>query len=189
MRFVLIFLFSVTCVNLYSQVFTGHLYLALNASQVDGDTQWGYKKPGISVGLLVELNTKTKISLQSGLYFTTKGARETNDNLPVFKTHFNYVEIPLDLVYTPVDKLGIVVGLAGSYLISAKLSDVYGVISTDEYTLKNTNAEITGGLWYQVQQHYRVGFKYSYSLFSITNNANMRDWYHNCVKIEILYQF
>lgn len=103
----------------------------LNMSNFYGDNLSDKNmKPGFHIGVGADLEFVTNISLQTGLYFSSKGAKYTYD-LPVvgdveYNVTANYVQLPLHLAYkidvTPDTKLFFHAGPYIAYGIGGKRS-------------------------------------------------------------------
>lgn len=101
----------------------------LNLSNFYGDNLSDKNmKPGFHIGVGADLEFVTNISLQTGLSFTSKGAKYTYD-VPVvgdveYNVTANYIQLPIHLAYkidvTPDTKLFIHAGPYIAYGISGK---------------------------------------------------------------------
>ena len=79
--------------------FSGGLLLGISASQVDGDDQYRYKKPGLVFGAYVSRALTKNGSLKIETYYIGKGAVLNKDypdgtTIQVFNTSLHYVEMP-----------------------------------------------------------------------------------------------
>ncbi|HMQ49231.1 MAG TPA: porin family protein [Saprospiraceae bacterium] len=79
--------------------FNAGFVLGLNFSQIDGDDQFGYRKPGICVGLsgMARLSKRTELVIE--LLFSERGASPDSDfnaqNKKARNIHLSYAEVPL----------------------------------------------------------------------------------------------
>ncbi len=79
--------------------------------------------PGFHIGVGADLEFITNVSIQTGLYFTTKGSEYTADNIPsgvgdvTYKVTTNYIQLPIHVAYKMEIKPGTRVFFhAGPYL-------------------------------------------------------------------------
>lgn len=182
---ILIFFFA----QLFSQGFTGSSIVALNGSQVDGDEQAGYKKPGLTLGVLIETKSQSKFNLETGMFYTIKGAKKIINDQLVFKTHFDYIEVPFLLKYNIIPKVSIEAGLSGAYLFRSVLKDGYGVIPESEYKLNPFDMNSLWGVSYKVTEKSKIRIQFAYSVISISDHKNMRPWYNNLLRLGLIRKF
>lgn len=82
-----------------------HLKGGLNMSSFYGNNLSGKDvKPGYHAGVALDLEFADNISLQTGLYFTSKGAEYTTNILDLvkeveFEVTANYIQLPIHLAY------------------------------------------------------------------------------------------
>jgi hypothetical protein len=81
---------------------------------------------GFNAGIFSKLPLSRAIAIQPELYYTTKGAGVTYDNLIARGTaqfSLNYLELPILLVINPLDIFNIHVGGYGSYLLNGVVTN------------------------------------------------------------------
>lgn len=82
----------------FSQKFEGGLDLGMSASQIDNDNSGGYNKIGLNAGPYVNVFLRERLSIQSGISYITKGARNSSKQ-SYMNTHLDYVEVPFLINY------------------------------------------------------------------------------------------
>ena len=104
---------------LHAQIIKGEVFVGGNASQVDGDECFGFKKFGVhaGAGALIPLTSWMDVGLE--VLFNQKGAYKrnaitSNSTFPyAYNLRLNYAEIPVMIYLT--DKDAVSVGLGVSY--------------------------------------------------------------------------
>src|SRR5665647_1348054 len=96
--YLILFLLTITSMFSYAQRFEGGVLGGLNASQVDGDTYSGYKKPGVVIGGYVQTNLSQTVFVAMELKFAQKGSRNIDslavDGRKKYIMRLNYAEMP-----------------------------------------------------------------------------------------------
>lgn len=111
---------------LHAQIIKGEVFLGTNASQVDGDECYGFKKFGVhaGAGALIPLTKWMDVGLE--VLFNQKGAHKRdsitfNSSYPhSYKLKLNYVEIPLMLYLTDKDIVSVGVGVSYGRMVGLK---------------------------------------------------------------------
>ena len=151
------FLFTIICfwsVNSFAQTFgvRGGLSMA-NIMIEDWDSDYGNKKinPGFHFGLTVDFPLSDALSFESGLYFSVKGVRitdEDGDDKYVMSINSNYIDVPIMIKFSKEINEGLkVYGTAGPYIGYAlsgkeKYKETYdGDTSTETEKIKFGNDE------------------------------------------------
>ncbi len=188
---ILIFLISILPLVGFSQLFSGGILLGISGSQVDGDEQAGFKKPGLIAGSFVKLNFTKKISANIELYYIGKGAvlnEEYTDGLvyQVFKTSYHYIEIPVLFCYRPIKLMSLSLGPAPSYLFKEKLFSNKVEISKELYDVNNFDFSIMAQIEFIFLKRLSTNVRYSYSFLSNRKDYN---WYNNNLSIALRYTF
>jgi hypothetical protein len=170
---------------IYAQRFNGASIAGISASQVDGDTQGGYKKPGFYAGVSVETNLTEIFGVKSELYYIGKGAKKKTEQFEEFNTSLHYVEMPFYLCIKPIKKTEMDLGLAGSYLIASKLKIYDATVEENLYDMHNFDFSAIISLIYYVGEKTGVNFKFNYSILPVKNNPN---WFNNNISLGIIYK-
>lgn len=112
---------------------------------------------GFNLGLFSKLPLTRSIALQPELYFTSKGSVVTYKNVFVDGTarfNLNYLEVPLLLVFNPIDLLNIHFGPYVSYLVSGTVKNESSVnvfnfennINADDYNRIDAGIAVGAGV-------------------------------------------
>lgn len=101
---ILLFCFSISSIQLEAQAqrFKAGVIVGLNASQLDGDSYYGYNKLGLVAGLSGVILLTEKVDLNLELLYSQRGSASSlvpdNINYP-FKIKTDFIEIPLLINY------------------------------------------------------------------------------------------
>lgn len=183
----------------YSQRFEGGALVGLNASQVDGDTYSGYKKPGIVAGAYVQTNLSRSVFAGMELKFAQKGSRNV-DSLAVegqikYIMRLNYAELPVYLGIRTSEKISFLFGASFGYLISGKEFNEYGpFLSQDQHPFNAFDLEAMLGFRFQVAKRIFVDLRGAYSMLPIRNQTGDALWYwrsnqfNNLLSTTLLYR-
>lgn len=177
----LLLLFIATAMQ--AQVFKGELIGGMNLSQVDGDEIYGFKKPGLNLGVGVELPISKNFFLSTEVLFTQKGAKQrakmdtilivdNEDSIRfngAYNLRLNYMEVPLIFSFKHEDAFTIGVGASYARRVGVKEieQDIYNksAIADSAYSpndfclLAETRVRLYENLWFNL--------RYSYSMSSI----------------------
>jgi opacity protein-like surface antigen len=197
--FISSFLLLSTCLFAYSQHFEGGILGGLNASQVDGDTYSGYKKPGIVVGTYVLTNLTKTIFAGMELKFAQKGSRNidslaTNGQIK-YVMRLNYAELPVYLGIRTSDRISILIGLSPGYLLSGTEINDYGKFPPqDQHPFNAFDLEALLGFRFQFTKRIFVDLRGAYSVLPIRGQQGSPLWYwksnqfNNLLNTTILYR-
>lgn len=137
---VLVLAFMVTAPSLlHAQIIKGEVFVGGNASQVDGDECFGFKKFGVhaGAGALIPLTSWMDVGLE--VLFNQKGAYKrkaivSNSTFPyAYNLRLNYAEIPVMIYLTDKDLVSVGLGVSYGHLVGlnelmdGKPSDYEGV--------------------------------------------------------------
>ena len=139
--FVLVGLGNVNAQDVKFGVKTG-----LNLSNFTGDVQNAETKVGFNIGAFVEIGLSDKFTFQPELLFSTQGAKsEYSEGSYSFEQtmKFNYLNVPLMLVYAVSDKFALQFGPQIGFLLSAD----------------REGAEIIGGNTFTIKEDFKDSFK------------------------------
>jgi len=180
-------------INTFSQTFKGGFLIGVSGSQVDGDTQKGYKKPGMYGGFFVQRVFTEKISGKIELYYIGKGAVNKVDNADgtsyeQFKTVLHYVEMPLLLNFAAHPKFQIAAGIAPAYLMKAKLFVNQSLIPEKGYNISNFDLSPTLHVDFYLLKRLSISVRFSYSAMSIRTQDN-ENWFNNNLNLGLNYNF
>jgi len=188
--FILIFVL-LSGFHLSAQAFSGGLLLGVCGSQVDGDEQSGYKKPGLLAGAWVSKPISKYTDLKIETYYIGKGAvlnieHEDGTLERVFNTSFHYVEIPFLWNLNFGDKIDMALGIAPSYLFAHKITGQY---YNDVQEADMTNFDFQGmtQVDFFLTEKISSSIRFSYSIFDIRKEP-MSTWRNNNLSIAFRYK-
>ncbi len=183
--FILCLLLVLVFVNAKSQQFGGGLMGGLSAGQIDGDTQKGYKRLGFYGGMYVTYDFNKLLGFKIETFYIGKGAKKVINKVEEFKSQLNYIEMPFMLSIKPVNQFRLNIGLAGAYLINAKLFERGYEIPEDLYDINQFDwgGIITGE--YYFSERLAVNLRFEYSIIPIRQEP--RRWYNSNLSFGLLY--
>lgn len=168
----LLMLITFVGMTAFSQRFEGGVLAGLNASQVDGDSYSGYKKPGIVAGAYVLTNFSRTIYSGMEIKFAQKGSRKnpnpkTNDQ-EIYKMRLNYIDLPVYMGFRTSEKSSILAGLSVGYLMSSAEYDNYGELQVQGQSGFN-DFDIQGlvGIRFQMTERLSIDLRGAYSILPI----------------------
>lgn len=207
LRILSFFLFALLMIgqkSVVAQVIKGEMIAGFNLAQVDGDEVYGYKKPGLQLGLgaMIPIAKKWDISLET--IYNEKGANQKaqyrSDSLNgAYKLSLNYVEVPVLVHFTDKDFITVGSGFSWGRLISAKEFE-HGVqtqttAQNNVYSPNDFNVLLD--LRMRIYQRLKFNFRYQYSVTKIRNrefttlNGTVwsRNQYNNLLTFRLVYVF
>lgn len=95
-----IFFFKVE--SSFAQTFGLNIDAGIVASQIDGDEQAGYDRPGPFLGLNAEIHLKSNMEVQVGIAYVFRGSQAElfpDNSIPQFKIGLQYIDIPVTFHY------------------------------------------------------------------------------------------
>jgi hypothetical protein len=179
-------------------IFRGLFTAGVNACQIDGDDQWGYKYFGAEAGVGAMARFHRYFSLSLELDYTMKGARDrlqsTQDVLRDYQVQWDYVAAPVAVNgHFFKDMLTISAGFAPSVMVRYKEFDQDGINVTGRSPFGQPHIfdlVAFAGIQVTFKQHYGLGFKYSYSTISIRNaeaDTRVNGQYNNVLTLRFVY--
>lgn len=207
LRILSFFLFALLMIgqkSVVAQVIKGEMIAGFNLAQVDGDEVYGYKKPGLQLGLgaMIPIAKKWDISLET--IYNEKGANQKaqyrSDSLNgAYKLSLNYVEVPVLVHFTDKDFITVGSGFSWGRLINAKEFE-HGVqtqttAQNNVYSPNDFNVLLD--LRMRIYQRLKFNFRYQYSVTKIRNrefttlNGTVwsRNQYNNLLTFRLVYVF
>jgi hypothetical protein len=181
-------------------IFKGLFTAGLNACQIDGDNQWGYKYFGAEAGVGAMARVHKFFSVSLELDYTMKGARariSTVDNPNFYQVQWDYVAAPIALnAHFFKDRLTISAGFSPGVMVRYKEFNQGGINVTGHSPYGQPHIfdlDAFAGIQYTLKKHYGFGFKYSYSTISIRAATANREngWidgqYNNVLTFRFVY--
>jgi hypothetical protein len=178
--------------SVFSQRFSGGVVAGFNASQIDGDTFYGYNKAGLMGGAFVFTDFTDKWKGQMEIRYSAKGSATPKDYVDQVKFRLRYIEIPLIVEYKLFKKVQLQAGASIGYLFYAGENTGTGYEKfTDE--LKPTETAICAGLNTSFLDPVNFNIRYSYSLFPVFEKYTLQTystgaWYNNVITFGIYYR-
>lgn len=173
--YIIFILFSLSVLNLQAQTFKAGLILGITASQINGDDDAGFNKPGFEGGLksLVSINEKSDLSLE--ILYSQRGSKEEAVPGQVQSIYrIDYVTIPViysykDWLAEDYSRLHFHGGLSYGRLISAELDNDNDNTEFVSQWMEN-DLSILVGATYFLNEHFGLTFRYNRSLTLLFRN-------------------
>lgn len=143
--------------------FRAGISIANQSSDFAGNSLESSSKTGPLFGINYKLKLGESLALRPGLQFTSKGNSTMINGLDAV-TNINYLEVPVDVVFS-FGNLGIHVGPYAAFLISAKAFDL-----DLKSNFKSVDLGLNIGLGYTIS---KVGLGVNYGL-GLSNISNYR---------------
>lgn len=193
--YILVFL-SLLSLSSFSQYFDGGIVAGISASQVDGDTYWGYNKLGLLGGGWVRWMFNENVSGQIEVRYIMKGAYEANnkDNIIYYKLALHYADVPLILNYYYREHVQFQIGLSPEFLFFDREYDQYGQTPEDAPLFHKLNLSGIAGIGYTFLERFTANARFNYSVIPIREHASgqtyllNRGQYNNVLTFSIYYQ-
>lgn len=169
--------------------------MGVSASQVDGDNQYKYKKPGAIAGVYVGRAFTEVVGLRIESYYMGKGAvlnekLSDKSSIQVFKTSLHYIEMPFLLNFSIHPKISIAVGIAPSYLFYAKQTSYKTPVDGFRESLKTFDFQPVGQIDFYLTEHISANLRMGYSVFNLKkdNGLYKEDFHNNNIGLVIRYK-
>lgn len=172
-----------------AQTISGAATIGINGCQVDGDTQSGYHKPGLKAGFSVSTPVEKTFGVESGLFFSSKGAIKRSQGYTEFKTKLNYAELPIIVKYRFLPKIGVDATISYNQQISSKIIDDLGTETKNPDYLKKYDITASIGLRFYLSLKYELTANFGYSLTKITDSPDMPYWRNNYINLSLIRRF
>ena len=203
---VLLLLFAMFLSNYVAgQRIMGAAIIGVNASQVDGDEVYGYKKFGLNTGLsaIVPFGDHWAVSIEN--IYNQKGAHQKpiySDSLDgSYDLKLNYLEVPVLVHFNDKDIITVGAGFSWGRLI--KVSEQRNGWDMPATTLKSgiynkNDFNVLVDVRFRVFDRFRFNVRYAYSMTPIatrevvdskTLKPNIRDQYSGLFSFRLIYVF
>ncbi|MBG0780646.1 MAG: PorT family protein [Bacteroidales bacterium] len=199
--FIFILLFSTKG---HSQIIKGQLIAGLNLTQVDGDEVYGFKKPGLQLGLgaMIPFGDKWDLSIET--LYNEKGAKQkaqypiqADSTTGAYELFLNYLEVPVLVHFTDKDFITIGAGFSWGRLITAREYEHGRQTNTDAQNgVYNPNDfNVLVDLRMRLYKQVKINFRYAYSMAKIrtrqysnvTGSTWERKQYNNLLSFRLVY--
>ena len=190
-KVILILLVTVISLKSYAQDFTGGIILGVCGSQIDGDNQSHYKKPGLIFGAYVLKPISKNGAIKIEMYYIGKGAVLNIDNpdgtfFQEFNHSLHYIEMPVLYNLEIHPKINIAIGLATSYLFAHKFTLIKQEVDKNYYSMRDFDFQPMGQVDFYLTDKISSSLRISYSAISIRNDDI---WLNNNLSVVLRYRF
>ncbi len=182
-------------------LFKGLFNVGINAAQVDGDNQAGFRYLGFHGGVGVMIRYHKYLSTSMEINYSMKGAKERivpNPNplsAQLYLLQLDYIDIPISLLNVHDKKLVMFsLGLTPSVLVRYKERDAAGNNVTDNppFGRAPKRFDLSGfaGFGFVIKQQFYLGCKYSYSFLSMRPayaGTKTNGQYNNVLTFRFMY--
>lgn len=186
-KIILIIVF--TCINCIPEVTfsqTGNKFkfgikAGANFSNISADNANNNKVlTGFNFGIFTKVPVTKSFAIQPEIYFTTKGAEHTYQNVFVdgtAKYDLNYIEVPVLMVFNLSNNFNFQIGPYFSYLVDAKIKNVSDVNffnfedNIDSNDINNFDTGLVAGLGIDIKS-FGVGVRYYYGFITVGKEEN-----------------
>jgi len=168
--------------------FEGRIFVGLNCTQLDGDTQAGFHKAGLSAGGAVYVHIKRAFSVSMELLYSQKGVRGANvKESAAWGTYFDKYYLNLDYAEAAlllhIDRvLGYEAGISYGRLIRAQEwaeADVPIIFVPDYGYFNSYDLSYVGGLYLRFRKRWRINARYQYSALTVRPSNRAMPRYSN----------
>ncbi|MFP4024394.1 MAG: outer membrane beta-barrel protein [Thiohalospira sp.] len=180
--------------QLTAQTFGGGFLAGASFSQLDGDSWGGYHKIGITAGAYTFTQLNKYVKAQLELRYTEKGSKSNSKDPSIFyQSRLNYLEAPLLLKYSFLQKLNADIGLAAGYLVKGTEDDGYGELEADP-PFKPYELSLLVGVQYQMLEKLHLNIRFNYSVLPVGDHPGGQTWlfnrgqYNNVLTFAVYYQ-
>ncbi len=179
-------------------LFKGLFHVGLNACQIDGDRQSGYKYLGANAGVGVMIRFHKYVSVSMTIDYSMKGAKSRFitgglDSTQFYQVQNDYMEIPIALNIHDKKLIMASVGLAPSFMVRYKERDGGGNNVTDNPPFglpRRFDLSGFAGFGFLVKQQFFLGFKFSYSFLKMRPawpGTKTNGQYNNVLTFRFMY--
>ncbi len=176
MKKAIIFTWALTALFLFSfkvsaQSIKGKLIGGINAGQVDGDDYAGFDKPGLILGAAAAFPLSEKIFLQPEVFYSQKGAKNSEKNPAYFRWRLNYIETPVVVHFRIVKRFGFDAGISPNFLLKSKV-DLGTGYDDNTKDFDKVNLCLLGGLEFRIVRGLDLNLRYSRSVTPINSKES-----------------
>jgi len=188
-----------------AQRIMGAVFTGINATQVDGDEVYGYKKFGLNIGAaaIIPIDDKWSISLENA--YSEKGAHQRRrflDSLDgSYDLKLNYLEVPLMVHFTDKDIVTFGAGMSWGRLIGiSEQRNGYEMTGTtlESGIYRNADLNVLLDVRFRLYKRFHFDVRYAYSVRPIatreiidskTGYPNIREQYNGLFTFRVMYKF
>lgn len=203
-RFLIFILFISLSFVCAAQNIKGGIAAGFNATQVDGDEVYGYRKYGLNVGPFAVMPFGKKFSASIETVYNQKGSYQRPqyaDSLSgEYKLILNYLEVPVLFNYTDKDVIKFGAGFSWGRLVQFKEWEHGNRInwSTPYGPYKNSDVNVLIDVQFKLFTGVHFDFRYAYSVAKIRtrefnivalNQSWTRKQFNNLITFRLVYIF
>lgn len=188
-----------------AQRIMGAAILGVNASQVDGDEVYGYKKFGLNAGAAAIIPFKEKWSVSIENIYSEKGAHQRRKYLDSldgsYDLKLNYLEVPVLLHFTDKETVTFGAGMSWGRLVKVwEQRNGYEMPATTLQSgiYRGSDLNLLLDIRFRVFERFRFNARYAYSIRPIatrevvdskTGKPNIRDQYSGLFTFRLIWVF
>lgn len=175
---IFLFLSFVYYQNLNAQNLGGGLVLGMNLSQIDGDNEGGFRKPGVALGGYVTFLATEKLEIQPEIIWDQIGSVSKEG---FFSNRFNYFSFPVIVNFQFPILLGeekrilkLQAGPVPSVLMSAKDKLLAATNNDITENYKSLDMRIAVGAVFELKPSLAFSLRWNYSMFPFAKGTSTR---------------
>lgn len=180
-------------------LFKGMFSAGINACQIDGDNEYGYKYLGANVGVGVMIRFHKFVSVSMEIDYSMKGAKARIIPSPnpisaqLYLVQNDYMEIPIGLNIHDKKLIMASIGLAPGFMVRYKERDYTGNDVTNNPPFGQPRRfDLSGfaGFGFVFKQQFYVGAKISYSFLKMRaafSGTKTNGQYNNVLTFRFMY--
>ncbi len=199
----IVFLLSITTLNVDAQIIKGAVIFGTNISQVDGDEAYGFNKLGFNVGASAIIPFKDNWAVSIENIFSQKGAYQKPkyaDSLSgEYELKLNYLEVPVLVHYTDRNIITAGAGFSWGRLVGVNEWE-HGFkteTSLNSGTYSQNDINILADLKFRIWKKFKFNIRYAYSIAKIRTREHtdlsgdtwIRKQYNNLISFRLIYVF
>lgn len=203
--FALLLLSGMALSPVNAQRIMGAAILGMNATQVDGDEVYGYKKFGLNAGAAAIIPFKEKWSVSIENIYSEKGAHQRRRYLDSldgsYDLKLNYLEVPVLLHFTDKETVTFGAGMSWGRLVKVwEQRNGYEMPATilQSGIYRSSDLNLLLDIRFRVFERFRFNARYAYSIRPIatrevvdskTGKPNIRDQYSGLFTFRLIWVF
>lgn len=192
-----------------AQIIKGEAILGLNMTQVEGDKVFGFKKPGLNIGVGAMIPFANKWDVSMEVTYNQKGSSQKdqyndvdsagNVTTGAYRLRLNYVEVPVLVHFTDKEFLTIGAGFSWGRLVG---------VQEWEHGKRMNNTTLNSGIYdkndfsyiidlrVKIKGPLKLSFRYQNSMkkirtrtFDISGGTETRDQFNKVLTFRLVYMF
>lgn len=184
-------------VSLDAQPLNVGVYAGVNASQVAGDSYYGFNKLGLNAGFFVNQLIEYDIYWQAELRYSSRGVYQgpSDNSNALYKSGYYILELPFSVHYLYDGRVMVELGTSPEILLGTRYWDEYGLMDPSTYPEnRRFGLSVFGGIGFWFNNNIMAGLRYTNSAIPFRdpeewNNAQNRGYFHSVFSLSIIYKF